>query len=359
MTNDEDAIKLAPNASVVPFAAVKDADELWAFFLSSKAELTARNYTRDLEMFAEWAECDTPTQAIKKLLASSAPAAHKTILAYVAALQSWPRWSPDKDPDKDPPCYRGYAASTVNRRVSAIRSVLSLGRVCGMISWSLELRLPSAGPENPTKGPGPDGYEATLAAMCSEAQSEDQDKRFRALRDIVLIRLMHDSALRVSEALGIHWPSQVELDPERSDVMILGKGRRAPQWVPISKACAESIEAYLEVRGRDKGPLFYSNLRMARSRAAKVMDRSTVNRRLLKWKKVVGVHLNPHGFRHTAITTALDMTNGDDREVQRLSRHRSRQSLESYDGRRGRTRRRLTEALSDPSKADSHRDLDE
>lgn len=358
MTKDEDALKLAPNASVVPFAAVKDADELWAFFLSSKAELTARNYTRDLEMFAEWAQCDTPAQALQKLIGSSAPVAHKTVLAYIAALQSWPRYAPGSDPEVDGPSHKGYAASTINRRVSALRSVLSLARVCGMITWTLELKLPSADPENPTGGPGPDGYNAILKAMQAASETDDEAAKFRALRDIALVRLLHDSALRVSEAIAIYWPSHVELD--RRDVLIRGKGRRAPQWFPMSQACAEAIEKYLEVRGRAKGPLFYSNLRTARSgRSAKGMTRSTVNRRLLHWKDVVGVHFNPHGFRHTAITTALDATSGDYRQVSMLSRHRSQQSLIPYDARRRRTRRKLTEMLSNPSDAQSHRDLDE
>ena len=42
-----------------------------------------------------------------------------------------------------------------------------------------------------------------------------------------------------------------------------------------------------------------------------------------------------------------------------LSRHRSQQWLIPYDARRRRTRRKLTEMLSNPSEAQSHRDLDE
>src|SRR6266571_4543544 len=48
----------------------------------------------------------------------------------------------------------------------------------------------------------------------------------------------------------------------------------------------------------------------------------------------IGLKVWPHGLRHTAITEALDLTGGNDRAVQRFSRHRDVRILERYDDNR-------------------------
>jgi hypothetical protein len=44
--------------------------------------------------------------------------------------------------------------------------------------------------------------------------------------------------------------------------------------------------------------------------------------------------VRPHGFRHHAITRALDLTSGDLRRVQRFSRHRDPRTVLRYDDNR-------------------------
>ncbi len=53
----------------------------------------------------------------------------------------------------------------------------------------------------------------------------------------------------------------------------------------------------------------------------------------------------PHRIRHSAITAALDATDGDVRKVQKLSRHRNLNTLMIYDDNRGRDQHDLTEML--------------
>jgi len=46
------------------------------------------------------------------------------------------------------------------------------------------------------------------------------------------------------------------------------------------------------------------------------------------------VEVRPHGLRHAAITDALDLTNGNVREVQRFSRHKDMRVVNAYDDNR-------------------------
>lgn len=357
MSNEDDVALARRGASTAkPFTAPKDADGLWMRFLRNKAEATSRSYAADLRAFAQWSECDSPSHAIERLLACEGHEANATVVDYIAALESWPRFAPGQDRETEEPALEGYAHSTINRRIYALRSVVDFANLCGMIDWKIGVKMEEAEPAEVTRGPGPQGYATLLAAVAaSEADAAPSDV-FLARRDAVVMRLLHDSCLRCSEATGIHWPDGVELAPERQEVLIRGKGRRAHQWVPLSSPGVEAIRRYLELRGHYPGFLLASSLALARKRPAGArMARSTVNRRLTYWSTVTGVLVKPHGLRHTAITSALDATNGDKRRVQKLSRHRSQQGLDPYDDRRRPDARILTELVSDPSKAEPHR----
>ena len=47
-----------------------------------------------------------------------------------------------------------------------------------------------------------------------------------------------------------------------------------------------------------------------------------------------GLTVRPHGLRHLAITSALDLTKGDVRAVQKFSRHKDVRVLNAYDDNR-------------------------
>ena len=55
--------------------------------------------------------------------------------------------------------------------------------------------------------------------------------------------------------------------------------------------------------------------------------------------------MSPHRIRHSAITTALDKTDGDVRKVQKLSRHANLNTLMIYDDNRLNAQKDMTELL--------------
>ncbi len=322
------------------------ADELWSLFLADKAHLTRENYERDLRSFAEFLGADSVSDALCQLLENSAGYAHKLVVAYHAHLVNARVGEGEQRKI-------GYAPATIRRRIYALRSVVELANMIGVVNWRIRIKLGSVEPQRGTRGPGPDGYASVLSALdggISTAREAGDDRALQiALRDRVLIRLLHDSGLRRFETIGIEWPRGVRLEREPS-VLVLGKGKRRHQWVPISTICADQIREYLVVRGRRAGYLISGT----GSRASARMNRSTVNRRVSHWAHVAGVPFTPHGLRHTATTTALDAEKGDKRVVKRWSRHQVESSLDPYDDRRRQDDRRLAEILSDPSEAEPH-----
>ena len=111
--------------------------------------------------------------------------------------------------------------------------------------------------------------------------------------------------------------------------VVLGKGRK-DRNVPLTRAAAEAIEAYL-VKGRPKlvapGRVRYLFLP---DRGGK-MDRATACRIVRQWACEAGVkkHVTRHTFRHT-VATHLLKGGADIRHIQALLGHASLGTTQRY-----------------------------
>ena len=146
----------------------------------------------------------------------------------------------------------------------------------------------------------------------------------KGLRDVALLRLLHDLGLRRSEA--------VRLDIEDADlpgnrISILSRGRLLKEPVSLPEPTQTALAAWLEARGSEPGPLFIN------------FDRAGKGQRLtgaavyhiVGWLGAkAGLTVRPHGLRHLAITTALERSNGDMRAVAKFSRHKDLRTLSRY-----------------------------
>jgi integrase len=89
------------------------------------------------------------------------------------------------------------------------------------------------------------------------------------------------------------------------------------------------LTEWLAIRGTEPSALFTTLIERGRIMAdspAPVSGRSSP-----RWARRPARRSAPHGLRHAAITTALDVTRGDVRAVQRLSRHAKVDTVLVYD----------------------------
>jgi integrase/recombinase XerC len=119
--------------------------------------------------------------------------------------------------------------------------------------------------------------------------------------------------------------------------------------IDLGEATVEAIALWLEAsRGTrpDDAPLFTS-LDFANSGHRLTGDglRKIVVR--LCSKAGIRKTMSPHRIRHSAITAALDATDGNVRKVQKLSRHRQLDTLMIYDDNRGRDQAEVTGLLDE------------
>ena len=77
------------------------------------------------------------------------------------------------------------------------------------------------------------------------------------------------------------------------------------------------------------------------------LNTDSIYKLVKKYASLAGIEkaMSPHRLRHSAITAALEATNGDVRSVQKLSRHSSLNTLMIYDDNRRNEQGRVTQIL--------------
>ncbi len=270
-------------------------------FLSNKSQNTVAAYAADLRAFAKFVCADDVDAAANALLRLDPGVANAVALEYRADLVE-----------------RGLSASTVNRRLASLRSLVALARTLGLVTWELQVKNLRAEAYRDTRGPGFHGFVMLLAAL------EGRRSR-KATRDRALLRLLFDLALRRGEVVSL---DAADVDLVAGSLNVLGKGRNARVRLTLPEPTKAALAAWLEVRGFDEGPLFTN---VDRAGKGKRLTGRSVHRIVTRLGKDAGVAVRPHGLRHAAITSGLDATNGDVRAVQRFSRHKSLATLTLYD----------------------------
>jgi integrase/recombinase XerC len=84
---------------------------------------------------------------------------------------------------------RRLQPATINRRLATLRSLVKLANTFGLVLWTLSVENAPVQPYRDTHGPGRDGFRA----MLDVARAQPGPK---GLRDVALLRLLHDLGLR-------------------------------------------------------------------------------------------------------------------------------------------------------------------
>jgi integrase/recombinase XerC len=300
--------------------------DLLAGWLAGLTTLTRTAYAADLASYARWSGT-TPLLAASLLLRRGRGPANASIAAWVTAMGR-----------------AGAAPASVERRVAGIRSLLRAMRLHGLMDWNLDVRTPHVTPHRDTRGPGRAAFDRALAELPLQLLSTrvgGPAARWRAARDLALLRLLHDLALRESEALGLRLE---DLELARGAVWVLRKRAVVRQLLTLPEETREALGGWLALRGRRPGPLFPG---------APAEHRGPLTARAVQqMTRRLGLG-NPHGLRHLAITEALERTGGDVRKVQRFSGHVDINNVLRYDDARidlaGSVARLVAAAASPPA----------
>jgi integrase/recombinase XerD len=149
-------------------------------------------------------------------------------------------------------------------------------------------------------------------------------KTFLGLRNKVLMLLMLDSGLRLSEALRLKLGN---VDVPGGTVLVMGKGRKERR-VPFAKVTRQALEALLTERRRIVVPsdfLFISRHGgELTSRHIQIMIKRYGERAGIK-----GVRVSPHTLRHTCATQYI-RNGGDPFSLQQILGHSTLEMVRNY-----------------------------
>ena len=292
--------------------------DLLEHFISQYRGATLDAYRRDIRMFCEYTGEPTPEDAIAALVKGGKGAANTAVLDWRKSMID-----------------AGLAPKTVNRRLSALRSMIAQARIMGLVEWAIDVKGVKDAEVRDPRGPG----EKAFRAMIWYAE---QSKDPIGLRNLAILRLLHDIALRRGEVSRLNVE---DYDAETGALMVLGKGRYRQEKKDLPTPTRAALDAWLEEHDADEGPMFIALDAVYRGHR---LTPQSIYKTVKAIGKAVGADVRPHGLRHTAITTALDRTGGDVRAVAQFARHTDVRVTMQYDDARKESAKRVADLVSWP-----------
>lgn len=171
-------------------------------------------------------------------------------------------------------------------------------------------------------------------------------------RDAAILAVLAGAGLRRSEVVGL---DRADYDAKTGSLAVrLGKGNKARETF-AGPDTREALDAWLEFRGDDAGPLFFPLKRGRPKKDGEAMGRGldwdAAKVRRLRDQSIMDILLkrldeagldsaSPHDLRRTFASNAIDR-GGDLSTVQKLMGHASPQTTARYDRRGDETKKRV------------------
>jgi integrase/recombinase XerC len=262
------------------------------------SDKTVKSYREDLTQALAFAR-----DRVKKSHVDPADWTTRLLRAFVA-------WLHDK----------GYAKSTVARRLAAVRSFGKFLCRQGVLSENPARSL--RGPRQDKKLP----HFLTVADV-RKLLAAPPDTDWGGRRDRAILETLYSAGVRVSELVGMDVP---DLDLGDGVVTVRGKGKKerlallGPEAVAAVRACLDDRAVVLQKAGAECPAVFLNK------DGGRLTTRS-VGRMLTKYLRQVGLdpRTSPHTLRHSFATHMLD-AGADIRGVQELLGHKSLHTTQVY-----------------------------
>lgn len=266
---------------LTPVPTVTDWGRVLSDWLATKrSPHTRRVYRRDIENFL----ADLGTE-LGKFLSLDRHGAYALVSRYKGELVT-----------------KGLKSATINRRLAAIKSLVSFSYNCGHCDFMLEsVKGEKLSSYRDTSGVDPEAFKRVLSAIDRTS--------LKGIRDYALLILLWSNALRRSE---VSKANIGDFDPVAKTLRIFGKGRgNNAETVSLGSGTVMAIESWLEARGEvnpDKSLFCSVNAGYRDGRLCTQAIYNIVKERCQS--AGISKAMSPHRVRHSSITAALEVTGG-------------------------------------------------
>ncbi len=309
-------------ASPLSLSDIAQRDLLQELIADRRSPNTRRTYTKALvDFFMQVAQAAPTPALVGEFLKLDRYQAMTLVLRYRRILTD-----------------KGLAPSTINTRLAAIKSLVGYARKVGECHYDLaDVEGVRVQTYRDTSGVNPTEYQGMIQVFDRET--------IKGVRDYAILRLLWDNALRRAELCQANVK---DFDPIGCKLWIIGKGKVQRESIDLSRQSVQAIQAWLELRGKCKAsePLFCT---LDRATKGHRLSGNAIYNLVRETSAAAGIYkvMSPHRVRHSAITAALDATNGDTRRVQKLSRHADLNTLTRYDDNRRHHQGEVTKILAE------------
>jgi site-specific recombinase XerD len=231
-----------------------------------------------------------------------------------------------------------YAPATTNKLLAALRGVLKECWRLGLMDAETYHR--AADLKTVKASAHPRGRALAVGELRALFDACMGDAGSAGVRDAAVFALLYGAGLRRSEVVKLE---TTDYNPEDGSVTVrAGKGRK-DRNAYLSVSCAQLIEAWLQARGDDPGPLVCP-INKAGRLSIRAMTAQAVFNLVRKRCHQAGIPVaSPHDLRRTFVSDLLD-SGADISVVQQLAGHSSISTTSRYD-RRGEGAKRTAAGL--------------
>jgi len=147
-----------------------------------------------------------------------------------------------------------YAPATVNRYLCAVRRVIKEAWRHHLITAEEYQRATDVQSVSAQRLPTGRELDTEEIRKLINICLKDEDNPSLGIRDAAIISLMYSSGLRRAEVVTLDIEN---VDLKYGELRVIGK-RNKERKAFLAKGAVRAIKKWLEIRGRDPGPLFYS-----------------------------------------------------------------------------------------------------
>ncbi|NLN70826.1 MAG: tyrosine-type recombinase/integrase [Chloroflexi bacterium] len=258
-----------------------------------------------------------------------------------------------------------YAPATVNRYLCAVRRVLKEAWRQALISAEAYQRDTDVRSVSAQRLPTGRELETDEIKSLIRACLDDKENPTLGLRDAAIISLMYSSGLRRAEVVILDLE---DFDSNKQLLRVIGK-RNKERFAFLASGAVRALERWVEVRGKQPGPLFYAVnksgkiVRFRKERlssaekhnglipneiVARLSDQTIyylIEKRALQAGLVNKT--TPHDMRRTFVSDLLD-AGGDLSTVSKMAGHEDPSTTMRYDRRPTRVMQEAVEKLDVP-----------
>lgn len=257
---------------------------------------TIGSYAKDLSMFQEFLEEQNPNASWTAVEAED--------------VREWVIYLMDE---------QKMAASSVNRRLSAMRSFYKYLRRVGRVSINPMEKVVAPKKKRPLP------YYVRESEMDKLLELTAEDRSFKGIRDRLVLMMFYETGIRRAELLGM---TDASVDLVTKQIKVTGK-RNKQRIIPFGEELENEIKAYQMAREETLGQRTFPALFVTEKGTA--MNEKQVSKIVKEnLSKVTTIKKrSPHVLRHSFATAMLN-NKADLTSIQKLLGHESVSTTEIY-----------------------------